>query len=90
MLGEVDDLLKSKINVGQINSMKYETLPNGMECTTMIRYNDSGALSKIYPDHDSVFVEFEAEVRGVAPGQSAVFYDGDDVIGGGIIQASLG
>ncbi|HPQ21450.1 MAG TPA: tRNA 2-thiouridine(34) synthase MnmA [Saprospiraceae bacterium] len=90
MLGEVDDLLKSKINVGQINSMKYETLPKGMECTTMIRYNDSGALSKIYPDHDSVFVEFEAEVRGVAPGQSAVFYDGDDVIGGGIIQASLG
>ncbi|MEZ5050368.1 MAG: aminomethyltransferase beta-barrel domain-containing protein [Saprospiraceae bacterium] len=29
-------------------------------------------------------------MRGVAPGQSAVFYDGDDVIGGGIIQASLG
>jgi tRNA-specific 2-thiouridylase len=31
-------------------------------------------------------VEFLANVKGVAPGQSAVFYEGDDVIGGGIIQ----
>ncbi|HFC00535.1 MAG TPA: tRNA 2-thiouridine(34) synthase MnmA, partial [Phaeodactylibacter sp.] len=30
-------------------------------------------------------VEFLANVRGVAPGQSAVFYEGDDVVGGGLI-----
>jgi tRNA-specific 2-thiouridylase len=33
-----------------------------------------------------VQVRFYEEVKGVAPGQSAVFYEGDDVIGGGIIQ----
>jgi tRNA-uridine 2-sulfurtransferase len=33
-------------------------------------------------------VEFFANVKGVAPGQSAVFYEGDDVIGGGIIMGS--
>jgi 4-hydroxyphenylpyruvate dioxygenase len=32
------------------------------------------------------WVKFYEEVRGIAPGQSAVFYEGDDVIGGGIIQ----
>ena len=35
-----------------------------------------------------VAVEFYANVRGVAPGQSAVFYEGDDVVGGGIIYGS--
>ncbi|MBP6680628.1 MAG: tRNA 2-thiouridine(34) synthase MnmA, partial [Saprospiraceae bacterium] len=33
-------------------------------------------------------VSFLANVKGVAPGQSAVFYEGEDVIGGGIIQGS--
>ncbi|MDA9774550.1 hypothetical protein N9B82_06295 [Saprospiraceae bacterium] len=37
----------------------------------------------------NVQVEFMSNVRGVAPGQSAVFYEGDDVVGGGIIQSSL-
>jgi tRNA-specific 2-thiouridylase len=35
-----------------------------------------------------VQVEFHANVRGIAPGQSAVFYEGDDVVGGGIITRS--
>ncbi|HRO73570.1 MAG TPA: hypothetical protein PK611_07860 [Saprospiraceae bacterium] len=34
-------------------------------------------------------MEFYANVRGVAPGQSAVFYEGDDVVGGGIIMRNI-
>jgi tRNA-specific 2-thiouridylase len=34
-------------------------------------------------------VEFFSNVKGIAPGQSAVFYEGDDVVGGGIINRSL-
>ena len=41
------------------------------------------------PDGDGINVHFQANVKGVAPGQSAVFYEGDDVIGGGIIQQGL-
>jgi tRNA-specific 2-thiouridylase len=33
-------------------------------------------------------VVFHANVKGIAPGQSAVFYEGDDVVGGGIIMGS--
>jgi tRNA-specific 2-thiouridylase len=40
-------------------------------------------------DGDKLDVEFMANVRGVAPGQSAVFYEGDDVVGGGIIYSSV-
>ena len=36
---------------------------------------------------DDVFVEFHANVKGIAPGQSAVFYEGNDLLGGGIIQS---
>ena len=36
-----------------------------------------------------VKVEFLANIKGIAPGQSAVFYEGDDVVGGGIIESSF-
>ena len=53
-----------------------------------IRYKDSGSLSTIFPDQDGVRVQFYEDAKGVAPGQSAVFYEGDDVIAGGIILRS--
>ena len=37
-------------------------------------------------DDEHVRVDFHAKVKGIAPGQSAVFYDGDDVVGGGFID----
>ncbi|HRO71065.1 MAG TPA: tRNA 2-thiouridine(34) synthase MnmA, partial [Chitinophagaceae bacterium] len=63
------------------------SLTPGMESVTKIRYKDKGALSNLYPENGGVKVRFYENVKGIAPGQSAVFYEGDDVIGGGIIQA---
>ncbi|MBC7885625.1 MAG: tRNA 2-thiouridine(34) synthase MnmA, partial [Saprospiraceae bacterium] len=57
-----------------------------MEAVTQVRYNDKGVLASLHPDGDHVYISFFANVKGIAPGQSAVFYEGDDVIGGGIIQ----
>ena len=88
VLGNIDDLVRNGMNVGQINLMKYESISEGKEATTQVRYNDRGVLSSLHPFGDQVRVEFYANVRGVAPGQSAVFYEGDDVIGGGIINNS--
>jgi len=74
--------------VGKLNLIKYDTITPGMEATTKIRYKDKGALSNIYPDPSSgLRVEFYEYVKGIAPGQSAVFYEGDDVLGGGIIHS---
>lgn len=85
VLGHVDELVRNGMSVGQANLMKYPELPQDMEAVTKIRYKDNGALSRLNQQGDKVQVEFLANVRGVAPGQSAVFYEGDDVIGGGII-----
>ncbi|MBK8700492.1 MAG: tRNA 2-thiouridine(34) synthase MnmA [Saprospiraceae bacterium] len=90
VLGEVEDLMRNGMVVRGINAMKYATIPEGLEVTTQVRYNDKGTLSVIHPTNDgNVQIEFYAHVKGIAPGQSAVFYEGDDVVGGGIIQSSL-
>lgn len=86
VLGEEDDLNKNEMSVAGINWIKYDGVTNGMEAITKIRYKDKGELSNLYPYQNGVNVRFYEDVKGIAPGQSAVFYEGDDVIGGGIIQ----
>ncbi len=88
VLGRVDELLRNGMTVGQVNSMKYSQIPDGLEAVTRIRYKDRGTLSRLNNRDGQVEVEFYANVSGVAPGQSAVFYEGDDVVGGGIIYRS--
>lgn len=89
VLGSVDDLIRNGMTVSQANIMKYEQLPENLEVVTKIRYRDQGTLSQVRQIDNKVEVEFFANVRGVAPGQSAVFYEGDDVVGGGIIHSSF-
>lgn len=89
VLGDVDDLLRNGMYVYKQNLMKYESLVEPMEVTSAVRYQGKGVLSTIESVDDQIKVNFHANVRGVAPGQSAVFYEGDDVIGGGIILKSL-
>ena len=75
--------------VAKLNLVKYDTITPGMEAVTKIRYKDKGALSNIYPENNKMKVRFYEHVKGIAPGQSAVFYEGDDVLGGGIIQSGV-
>jgi tRNA-specific 2-thiouridylase len=88
VLGEADQLVRNGMIVDQLNPMKFEQIPD-MEAITMVRYKSRGVLSKLKSVNDHVEVEFLANTKGVAPGQSAVFYDGEDVLGGGIITESL-
>ena len=86
VLGEETDLNRTEMKVTGLNWIKYDGITDGMEALTKIRYKDKGALSNLYTYQNGVIVRFYDDVKGVAPGQSAVFYEGDDVIGGGIIQ----
>lgn len=86
VLGDEEDLLKNEMQVGQINLIKYDQINDGMEATVKIRYKDSGNEATLYNTEKGIRVHFYDNAKGIAPGQSAVFYDGEDVIGGGIIQ----
>jgi len=89
VLGEVEDLMRNGMHVYKLNNMKYDTFPENKELLGQVRYNDSGALCTLQNKGDQLSVEFLANVRGIAPGQSAVFFEGDDLVGGGIIHSSL-
>lgn len=89
VLGDETDLERPEMTVDKINWMKFNGITDGIEAVTKIRYKDRGSLSNLYNGADGkVNVRFYENAKGIAPGQSAVFYDGDDVIGGGIIQRS--
>jgi tRNA-specific 2-thiouridylase len=89
VLGDEDDLLKKQMMVGKLNYIKYDGITDGQEATIKIRYKDAGSSGQLYNQNNQVLVDFYENAKGIAPGQSAVFYDGDDVIGGGIIQNSI-
>lgn len=89
VLGEMDDLIRNGMRVYKLNNMKYAQIPDGLETVTKIRHGNEGTMSKLSNKDGEIEVEFYANVRGVAPGQSAVFYEGDDVVGGGIIRSSI-
>lgn len=87
VLGGKDDLNKKEMFVRNPNLMKYDLVPDGMEALTKIRYKDKGSMSSITSLSDNrIKVEFYNDVQGIAPGQSAVFYEGNDLIGGGFID----
>lgn len=85
VLGTYEDLKKQKMNVRDINLVKHAFIENEMEVLTKIRYKDPGTMSTISQDESGIKVVFHKQVSAIAPGQSAVFYEGDDVIGGGFI-----
>jgi tRNA-specific 2-thiouridylase len=77
------------MTVTKMNLLKYEAIPDGLEALVKIRYKDKGAMARLYNESGAVRVEFNTKVNAIAPGQSAVFYEGNDVIGGGHISASF-
>jgi tRNA-specific 2-thiouridylase len=60
-----------------------------MELTAKVRYKAPEAAAELYPVDDGVEVRFVEPQSAVAPGQSVVFYRGDEILGGGIIDAVL-
>jgi tRNA-specific 2-thiouridylase len=92
-VGHENELLKTAFVACKLNLIKYDSLKEGKHLTVKIRYKDSGDAARVTQlDGDGtgeghVKVEFEEPKRAITPGQSAVFYEGDDVVGGAIIDS---
>jgi tRNA-uridine 2-sulfurtransferase len=86
ILGDKEDLEENHLQVRDFNLIKYESLPDDFVALTKIRYKDAGTLATINTQGDKLDVIFHSAVTGVAPGQSAVIYEGDDLVGGGFID----
>lgn len=86
VLGEEHELDKKQALVRDINLVKYASLEKPTEAITKIRYKDAGAISTLTQQGNMMKVDFPHAVKGIAPGQSAVFYEGNDLIGGGFLM----
>ncbi len=89
VLAPLDRLSRNGMWVNKLNMVKYASLTEiNYPSITKIRYNDDGTSAKISQIDDKMNVEFDSPVFAIAPGQAAVFYENDDVIGGGWIESS--
>ncbi|MEG2071071.1 MAG: tRNA 2-thiouridine(34) synthase MnmA [Bacteroidales bacterium] len=85
ILGEKEDLLSSRLLVKDYNFLKYDSLPENYQTLVKIRYKDAGQMAKIIANGNYLECIFEYPISAATAGQSAVFYEGADVVGGGII-----
>lgn len=80
-------LYSNGFTVRNTNWMKYESPENGLQVDVRIRYKDCGGMGRLgLLEGGKARVDLAEPRRAVTPGQSAVFYEGDDVVGGGIIS----
>ncbi|MEQ8908581.1 MAG: tRNA 2-thiouridine(34) synthase MnmA [Vicingaceae bacterium] len=87
VLGKKEDLKRQQMKVRQPNLIKYDKIPEDIDILTKVRYKDPGTMSHVSVNpNGEIEVDFFSQVKGIAPGQSAVFYEGKDLIGGGFIS----
>ncbi len=85
-LGQKSELLTDTLTVRNFILNKYTEIPKQFEADVKIRYNTQRVQALIENQGNTLSVRFEKKVSAVTPGQSAVFYQEDECIGGGIIQ----
>jgi tRNA-specific 2-thiouridylase len=80
------DLATRELRAGRVNWISIPELISPMRVQIKIRHRHEPAWAMLMPAADGeVTAEFDEPQRAVTPGQSAVFYDGDEVVGGGWI-----
>ncbi|HKC88183.1 MAG TPA: tRNA 2-thiouridine(34) synthase MnmA, partial [Blastocatellia bacterium] len=86
VVGSSDDLLKREMTVERVNWIAIEDLTEPVRVAVKIRSRAEEAQAMVSKREDgSVIVTFDEAQRAVTPGQAAVFYDDDVVVGGGWI-----
>lgn len=89
-VGYEEDLLETVFTVRDINWIAYESMPHTLHCLVRTRYHGTETPAELVPldgAGTAVRVTLRTPQRAVSPGQAAVFYDGDILLGGGTITA---
>ena len=86
IVGEENELYKKEIIVDEINLLLFDEINEPIEVDVKTRYSLKVAKAKIVQEENKIKVIFDEPQRAITPGQSAVFYIGDIVLGGGKIE----
>jgi tRNA-specific 2-thiouridylase len=91
VLGFGQDVFADELIAGDINYISMDKFSKPIKIKAKIRYGAKESDAVVTPmGDDRVHVKFDQPQRAITPGQSVVFYDGDVVVGGGIILKSDG
>jgi tRNA-specific 2-thiouridylase len=86
VMGTREEVFVAQCWVEDVNWISGEPPTDGYRCRVLPRYHHPGVAAQLVPEPGGVWrVQFEEAQFAVAPGQAAVFYDGDMVVGGGWI-----
>ena len=85
IVGEKEKLLKREMLVGDINLLLFDKIDGKLEVDVKTRYLAPPVKAYITQKDDKINVEFQQPQLAISPGQSAVFYIDDIVVGGGKI-----
>ncbi len=86
VVGFKKDLLSSECRIIKINWIN-QVPTSPIKVYTRLRYRHKAALSTLFPvDRHTAIVRFETPQSALTPGQGAVFYQDDEVLGGGWIE----
>ena len=89
IVGGVDDLIVDEFEVDRVNWIDLNFSNQVADVTVKIRYNHPGTAATLTPgENGRAHVRLHEPQKAVTPGQAAVFYDGDIVLGGGWICRS--
>jgi tRNA-specific 2-thiouridylase len=91
MLGDAEQLKAEYMLLEDVSIINREELLACPELSVRIRYRSRPIPCRVFPlGNDHLLVRFLAEASAITPGQSAVFYDGNRVLGGGFIAFQQG
>lgn len=89
VIGENEDIFSCELMCRDVNYMGMEEGKEPPHCMAKVRYAHKGDICSLEKMADGkIRVRFEKPVRAITPGQAVVFYDGEYVLGGGIIQTA--
>ena len=87
IVGTSSQLGSSRFRVSPVNWISGKAPSSSLDCEVKIRYRANPVRATLTIGEGGVMVETDLRLRDVTPGQSAVFYEGDQVLGGGVIRA---
>lgn len=89
VLGAEEALYARRVKVRGVNYIPFDRPPQPIRVQAKLRYTTKFADALLTPTADGCELLFDTPQRAVTPGQTAVFYDGDLVVGGGTIEKTL-
>lgn len=89
-IGRNDDLLRRELIAKEINFIGISALADGHRIQAKVRYRDDATPASAFLNGDgTIRVVFDEPKRAITPGQSLVMYDGEKLVGGGVIEKIL-